>query len=90
MLDCYTAKSLGARSKNATKFRNRLHQRFSNHGSQPKCGSPTLCGWVAKACKLPRVKEKNLRTEDFRSEKPSLRDHYDFKTKINKSESDSR
>ena len=29
-----------------------LDQRFSNHGS------PRLCGWVAKACKLPRVKEK--------------------------------
>ena len=29
-----------------------LDQRFSNHGS------PRLCGWLAKACKLPRVKEK--------------------------------
>ena len=27
MLDCYTAKSLGARSKNATKFRNRLQSK---------------------------------------------------------------
>ena len=37
---------------------NNLNQRFSNHGSRPKSGSPRLCGWVAKACKLPRVKEK--------------------------------
>ena len=46
--------------------------------------------WVAKACKLPHVKEKDLRTQDFKSEDPFLREHYDFKTKIQKSESDSR
>ena len=27
MLDCYTAKSVGARSKNATKFRNKLQSK---------------------------------------------------------------
>ena len=40
-------------------------QRFSNHGS------PSLCGWVARACKLPHAKEKDLRTQDFKSEGPS-------------------
>ena len=44
---------------------NDLTQCFSNHGS------PRLCGWVAKACKLPHVKEKHLRTQDLRSEEPS-------------------
>ena len=67
-----------------------LKQRFSNHGSRPKCGSPKLCGWVAKACKLPHEKEKDLGTQDFKSEDPFLRERYDFKTKIKKSESDSR
>ena len=42
-----------------------LHQCFSNHGS------PRLCGWVAKPCKLPHVKEKDLRAQDLRSEEPS-------------------
>ena len=59
-------------------------QRFSNHGS------PRLYGWIAKACKLPHVKEKDLRTQNFKNEDPFLREHYDFKTKIKKSESDSR
>ena len=44
---------------------NTLGQCFSNHGS------PRLCGWVAKPCKLPRVKEKDLRAQDLRSEEPS-------------------
>ena len=47
-----------------------LTQCFSNHGSQPKSGSPRLCGWVAKVCKLPHVKEKDLRAQDLRSEEP--------------------
>ena len=33
-------------------------------------GSPRLRGMVAKTCKLPHVKEKVLRTQDFKSEKP--------------------
>ena len=65
-------------------------QRFSNHGLRLKCESPRLHGWVATACKLLHVKEKNLRTRDFKNEDPFLREHYDFKTKIKKSESDSR
>ena len=48
-----------------------LMQRFSNHGSRPKCGSPRRCGWVAKACKLLHPKEKGLRTQDFKNEDPS-------------------
>ena len=49
---------------------NRLHtmnltQCFLSHES------PRLRRWVAKACKLPHVKEKDLRTQDFRSEEPS-------------------
>ena len=44
---------------------NGLQQCFSNHGS------PRLCGWVAKPCKLPHVKEKDLRAQDLRSEEPS-------------------
>ena len=67
-----------------------IEQRFSNHGLRPKCESPRLREWVAKACKLPHVKEKNLRTGDFKNEDLFLREHYDFKTKIKKSESDSR
>ena len=42
-------------------------------------------GWVAKACKLPRVKEKDLRTQDFKSKDPFLREHYVFQPKIKKS-----
>ena len=48
-----------------------LDQCFSNHGSRPKSGSPRLCGWVAKACELPRVIEKDLRAQGLRSEEPS-------------------
>ena len=51
-------------------------------GSRPKCGSPRLRGMVAKTCKLPHVKEKELRTQNFKSENRFLREHYDFKTKI--------
>ena len=52
-------------------------------------GSPGLHGMVAKACKLPNVKEKELCTQDFKSETLFLREHYNFKMKIQKSESDS-
>ena len=31
-------------------------------------GSPRLRGMLAKACKLPQVKEKELCTQDFKSE----------------------
>ena len=63
-------------------------QRFFKHGSQPKCESPRLRRWVSKACKLPHLKEKDLRTRDFKNENSFLRELYDFKTKIKKSESD--
>ena len=53
-----------------------LRQRFSNHGS------PRLRGMVAKTCKLPHAKEKELRTQDFKSENPFLKEYYDFKMKI--------
>ena len=59
-------------------------------GYDPKCELPRLHRWVAKACKLLHVKEKDLYIQDFKSEDPFLREHYDFKTKIKKSESDSR
>ena len=59
-------------------------------GLRPKCESPRLRGWVTKACKLPHLKEKDLRTQDFKSEEPFLRKHCDFKTKIKKSKSDSK
>ena len=36
------------------------------------------------------LKAIDLRTQNFKSEDPFLRDHYGFKTKIEKSESDSR
>ena len=48
-----------------------------------------VCGMVSKAYKLLHVKEKKLRTQDFKSENPFLKEHYDFKTKIWKSNSDS-
>ena len=65
------------------------HQDYAD-GLQPKCESPRLCRWVAKACKLPHIKEKDLRTQDFKSADPFLREHYDCKIKIKKSESNSR
>ena len=52
--------------------------------------SAFLKPWVAKACKLPHIKEKGLRTQDFKSEDPFLKEHYDITTKIKKLESDSR
>ena len=67
-----------------------LAQRFSNHGSRPKSGSPRLRGWVAKPYQLPHVKEKDLRIQDCKSEDPYLKEHYDFKTKIQKSKPESR
>ena len=42
-----------------------LAQRFSNHGFAD--GSQRLREWVAKASKLPPVKEKDLRIQDFKS-----------------------
>ena len=45
-------------------------QCFLNHGLLTKSGSPRLCRWVAKACKLSRVNEKDLCAEDLRSEEP--------------------
>ena len=45
--------------------------------------------FVAKH-KLPHIKEKDLRTQDFKNEDHFLRKHYGFKRKIEKSESDSR
>ena len=45
--------------------------------------------FVAKH-KYPHIKQKDLCTQAFKSEDRLLRDHYDFKTKIQKSESDSR
>ena len=36
------------------------------------------------------LKEKDLRTQGFKREDPFLKNHYSFKTKIEKSESDSR
>ena len=45
-------------------------------------GSPRLRGMIAKTCKLPHVKEKELRTKDFKNEILFLTEHYDFKTKI--------
>ena len=54
-----------------------LYQCFSNHGSS------RLCGWVAKACKLPPVKKKDLRTR-FEKWKTFLRCHYEFKRKMKK------
>ena len=48
----------------------------------------TASGFFVAKHKLPHIKEKDLRTQDFKSEDPFLRDHYGFKTKIEKSESD--
>ena len=43
--------------------------------------------FVAKH-KLPHIKEKYLRTKDFKREDPFLKNYYGFKTKIEKSKSD--
>ena len=56
----------------------------------PNVSRQDCAEWVAKACNLTHVKEKDLRVQDFKSEYPFLREHYDFKTKIKKSESDSK
>ena len=48
----------------------------------------TASGSFVAKHKLPHIKEKDLCTQDFKSEDPFLRDHYNFKTKIRKSESD--
>ena len=47
----------------------------------------TASGSLVAKHKLQHIKEKDLRTQDFKSEDPFLRDHYGFKTKIQKSES---
>ena len=60
-----------------------LDQRFSNHVS------PRLRGWIEKACKLQHIKEKDMRIRAFKSDERFLREHYEFKTKIKKSELDS-
>ena len=50
--------------------------------------------WVAKTMQmgheLLHIKEKDLHTQDFKSEDSFLREHCNFKTKIKRSESDSR
>ena len=48
----------------------------------------TASGSFVAKHKLPHIKEKDLCTQDFKSENPFLRDHYNFETKIRKSESD--
>ena len=48
----------------------------------------TASGSFVAKHKLPLIKEKDLRTQDFKSKDPFLGDHYNFKTKIKKSESD--
>ena len=47
----------------------------------------TASGSLVAKHKLQHIKKKDLRTQDFKSEDPLLRDHYGFKTKIQKSES---
>ena len=59
-------------------------------GRDPNVGRQDYADGSRKACQLQHVKEKDLRTQDFKSENPYLREHYDFKTKIQKSEPDSR
>ena len=41
----------------------------------------TASGFFVAKHKLPHIKEKDLRTQDFKSEDPFLRDHNGFKTK---------
>ena len=50
----------------------------------------TASGSFVAKHKLSHIKENDLRTQDFKSEGPFLRDHYGFKRKIEKSKSDSR
>ena len=47
----------------------------------------TASGSFVAKHKLLHMKEKDLHTQDFKSEDPFLRDLYDSKTKIQKSES---
>ena len=47
----------------------------------------TASGSFVNKHKLPHIKKKDLRTKYFKSEDLFLRDHYGFKTKIEKSES---
>ena len=64
-------------------------------GREPMARQPyvalliTASGSFVDKHKLAHIK-KNLRTRDFKSEDLFLRDHYVFKTKTEKSESDSR
>ena len=50
----------------------------------------TASGSFVAKHKLLHIKEKDLLTHDFKSKDPFLRDDYDFNTKIEFSESDSR
>ena len=50
----------------------------------------TASGSFVTKHKLPHRKEKDLRTQDFKSEDPFLRGHYGFKTRIEKSNTDLR
>ena len=50
----------------------------------------TASGSFVAKHKLPHMKEKDLCTQDFKSKNPFLRNHYNFKMKIQKSESNSR
>ena len=50
----------------------------------------TASGSFIAKHKLPHIKEKDLRTQDFKSEGLFLRDYYGFKMKIEKSKSNSR
>ena len=65
-------------------------------GREPMAREPdvalliTASGSFVATHKLRHIKEKDLRIQDFKSEDPFLRDHYGFKTKIKKPESDSR
>ena len=65
--------------------------------SQTRAGKPmvrepdvalliTVSGSFVAKHKLPHIKQKDLCTQDFKRDNSFLRDHYDFKTKIQKSE----
>ena len=67
---------------------------FQTRGREPMAREPdgalliTASGFFVATRKLPHIKETDLRTQDFKIEDLFLRDHYDFKTKIQKSELD--
>ena len=69
---------------------------YQTSGRKPMAHKPdvafliTASGSFVAKHKLLHIKEKDLRTQDFKSEDPFLRDDYDFKTKIEFSELDSR